>query len=140
MPGIKKAEEFLPAGAGKEVSLKNGIGQIKVKKDGMYTIFASDNRGNIIVKPILIRTVKSQEFGFAQSEIQLQPGELYNLRTYTRPVGSTDRITYSSSDEKVVKVSPTGKVTALAEGKAIITAKTTSGLTAQCVITVKLKE
>lgn len=140
MPGIKRAEDFLPAGSGTELELKDGKGLFKVKKDGVYTIFAADNRGNVIVRPILIKTVKATEFKFVNNEKTMEAGDQFNLRIYIRPTGSTDAISYSSSDDKVAVVSSTGKVTALTEGEVYITAKTASGLMATCLITVKPKE
>lgn len=140
MPGIMRAEDFLPAGSGTEIEIKDGKGLFKVKKDGVYTIFAADNRGNVIVRPILIKTVKATEFKFVNSEKTMETGDQFNLRIYIRPTGSTDAISYSSSDEKVAVVSSTGKVTALEEGEVYITAKTASGLTATCLITVQPKD
>jgi uncharacterized protein YjdB len=140
MPGVKKAEDFLPAGSGTEVTITNGKGSFKVKKDGVYTVFAADNRGNIVVKPILVKTVKSTGFDFIKKENTLTVGDKYILEFLITPIGSTDRITYTSSNKKAAVVSATGKVTAMEEGIARITARTSSGLTATCVITVKRKE
>jgi subtilisin family serine protease len=140
MPGMKRAQDFLPSGAGTEIKIKDGKGRFKVGNDGIYTVFATDNRGNVTAKPIIIKTVKAAEFKFVLNEKTLDIGEQFNLRTVVRPTGSTDTITYTSSDEKVAVISPTGKVTALAEGKALITARTTSGLVSTCLITVELKE
>lgn len=137
MSGIRAAEEFLPADSGTEVTLKEGKAKFKVKKDGIYTVFATDNRGNITAKVFLVRTVKSTEFKLVDQSKTLAPGEQFSLKTYIRPVGSTDRITYISSNEKVAVVSTTGRVTALAEGKAYITATIASGISSTCTITVK---
>ncbi len=139
LTGVRTASDFLPADAGTEIDVKNGKAKFKVKKDGLYTVFALDNRGNITVKPLLIRTVKSTEFKLVDDSKTLEMGEQFALKTYVRPIGSTDRITYTSSNEKVAQVSTTGKVSALAEGKAYITATTASGISSGCFITVKAK-
>jgi hypothetical protein len=137
MAGVKAAWEFLPADTGTEVPVENGKAKFKVKKDGVYTIFVTDYRGNVTVKTFLINTVKATEFSLTDSSRTLAPGDEFILRTYIRPVGSTDRIIYTSSNEKVAVVSSTGRVTALAEGKAYITATIASGISSTCVITVK---
>jgi subtilisin family serine protease len=137
MPGNKSIEDFLPAGAGTEVLLKDGKGAFKVKKDGIYTVYATDNRGNIVIKPIIIKTVKATELKLESNNKTMYIGEKYALRTYNKPSGSTDTITYKSSNEKVAVVTSTGRITALAEGTVYITARTSSGLTSVCVVTIK---
>ncbi len=139
MPGMKSAEAFLPADAGTVIDLKNGKASFKVEKDGVYTIFAIDNRGNATTKPLLVRTVKSTELKLTAENKTIGPGDYFVIENQITPIGSTDRITYQSSDENVVKVSATGKVTALAEGRAAIKVTTASGITATCFVTVKLK-
>ena len=49
-------------------------------------------------------------------------------------------ITWTSSNENIAVVDKEGKVTAKREGKATITAKTPTGETAECIVTVKVKE
>ena len=140
MSGIKSTADFLPTGSGTDIELQDGKGTFKVKQDGYYTIFASDNRGNLVVKSIVIKTVKATDIKFAQSKKTIYLGEQYNLRAYVRPFGTTDKTTYASSDETVAIITSRGKITALSEGKAYITARTSSGFTAVCVITVREEE
>lgn len=56
MAGKKKAEDFLPAGKGTELTLVNNKVSFKVKKDGFYTVYATDNRGNITIRQIDVKT------------------------------------------------------------------------------------
>ncbi|AJG98877.1 hypothetical protein LF65_02291 [Clostridium beijerinckii] len=60
-----------------------------------------------------------------------------NLVATTTPAGV--QVTWKSSDESVATVDSTGKVTALKEGQAVITATTADGLTATCAVTVTPK-
>ena len=65
--------------------------------------------------------------------------ELNGFATITAtmmPSNATDTITWISSNPMVATVDATGKVTAVAMGQAIITATTTSGKTAQCIVSV----
>ena len=139
MSGIKKAKDFLPADAGNMIDVKDGKGTFKVKEDGSYTIFASDNRGNMITRTMVIKTVKATEIKFIRNQKTMFLAEQYTLRTLVKPLASTDRITYESSNEKVASVSSTGVIKALAKGKSYITARTSSGLVTSCELTVILK-
>lgn len=137
MPGVMKAQDFLPADQGVVVDLNEGNGSFKVKKDGVYTIFATDHRGNTFVKPIIIKTVKATELKLGISKKTMNVGEYFTIRTYVQPTGSTDKITFTSSDESVIKISPIGKVTAMAQGEAYIIATTASGVTTKYLIKVE---
>ena len=65
----------------------------------------------------------------------IQVGNILVLNATTTPTGSLDTVTWSSSDSKVATVDVNGKVTAVASGKATITAK--AGIqTATCKVTV----
>lgn len=136
MAGVQAAADFLPANAGTELILKDGKVTFKATKDGIYTIFASDNRGNNIVKQIEVKTVKVTEIKFTRAKVTLYKGDQFTLTTFVKPAGTTDQIIYSSSDKAVATVSNKGKITALKEGKAYITARTSSGKTAVCEVTV----
>lgn len=58
--------------------------------------------------------------------------------TITATVEPTERkITWSTSDDKVATVDENGKITAVAIGETIITAKAEDGATAECKVTVK---
>ena len=136
MAGIKKTEDFLPADAGTVLKMKDGKGKFKIKKDGIYTIFATDNRGNNTTKQVVIKTIKAKKLKLNTTDKTLSLGDLFILRSYIMPDGSTDKITFTSSDETIATVSQAGKVFARKQGIAFITAKTSSGLSETCVITV----
>lgn len=139
MAGIKAAADFLPAEAGTEIKLKNGKGTFKVKKDGIYTICVTDNRGNSTVRQIQVNTVKATAVKFARSKVTLKVNEQYTTWTYLKPFNTTDIITYTSSDKKIATVTSAGEIKALKAGKVYITAKTSSGIKAVCEITVTKK-
>ena len=136
MEGTRTAEEFLPADAGTELKVTGDKGTFTTKKDGIYTIFAVDYRGNMTVKKIAVKTVKATGIKLNYKSKTLKPGDAFILRPVITPSGSTDLITYLSSNKKVAVAAPTGKVTAFRTGKAYITARTASGLTVKCLITV----
>ena len=139
MPGVKKSEDFLPGNAGTELNLENGKAKFKVKEDGVYTVFGIDNRGNMSVKVVTIRTVKAQMLQLSQLQRTMQVEDTYTLRAYITPNSSTDRITFTSSDERIATVSATGKITALAPGTVSISVRTSSGLNSICKIAITKK-
>ncbi len=139
MPGKKKAEDFLPSDAGIVLDAQENKAQFKIKKDGVYTIFGIDNRGNMSVKTVTIRTVRAQTLQLSQTDRRMLVDDTYTLRAYIKPGSSTDRVTFTSSDDSIVRVSANGKLTALSEGNATITVRTSSGLKSTCKIVVVQK-
>lgn len=139
MEGRKKAKDFLPANAGTAVKLTGDKGSFKVKKDGIYTIFASDYRGNLKTITIEVKTVKADSIKFPSTKKTVTAGDKFKMAAVLSPKNTTDRISYSSSDKSVLTITSTGTVKALSEGKAVITCKTAGGRKAVCEITVKPK-
>ena len=91
--------------------------------------------------PTLEKTTKDK---VAATKIQLnvckktlRQGKTYQLKATLGPEKSTDTVKYTSSNSKVAGVSSKGKITAIKKGKVVITAKTSSGKTAKCTITVE---
>lgn len=71
-----------------------------------------------------------------KSELTLTAGESTSLTATVTPEGSTDAVVWSSSKTEVATVDATGKVTAVAPGEAIITAKAGTK-TATCTVKVQ---
>lgn len=136
MQGNKMPYDFLPAGSGTELELNEGKSSFDVKSDGIYTLYAIDNRGNQIVQTIDIKTVSSVELKFVRSDKVMAVGEWYNIRAFVKPANTTDVITYSSSNNRVALINSKGKIVALREGTATITARTNSGQKTVCKIVV----
>lgn len=74
------------------------------------------------------------------TEASLEEGETLQLTATVTPTDATDKtLTWTSSDESVATVDPTGLVTAIHAGTAVITATTSNGLEAICEVTVVAK-
>lgn len=72
-----------------------------------------------------------------KSSLTLGKGEKYTLKA-TFPVDSySSKLTYTTSNTKIVTVTSKGELTAKANGTARITVKTYNGKTATCTVTVK---
>ena len=134
--GNKQASDFLPIGSGNELELVAGKSSFSVDKDGVYTLYAIDNRGNQSIKQIEVKTVLSEEIKFVRRSKTITVGEVYYLRAFVKPFGTTDTITYTSSDDGVASINSKGKITAHKVGTANITARTNNGYRAVCKIVV----
>lgn len=83
-------------------------------------------------------TVKKlpEKVTLSKTSITLKKGKTYKLKTNFEPTDTYAICTWTSSNEKVATVK-SGKVTAVAAGKAKITVKTSNGKTAVCTVVVK---
>lgn len=136
LKGNKTKEDFKAASAGTQVSGSSGVYEFTVTSPGIYTIYAVDNRGNKSVLTISAAIVKATGILISSTSKVLTEGSTYTLQPYIKPTNSTDHITYKSSDKSIVKVTKTGKVTAIKPGSATITMTTSSGKHTSITITV----
>ncbi|MDO4740704.1 MAG: Ig-like domain-containing protein [Eubacteriales bacterium] len=82
-----------------------------------------------------------ESIGFSTVEFYFAPGDSVTLVPTIRPEGCLDHVVWHSSDPNVVSVDANGKITALAQGTARITATTVYGaLSASVQVTVLAAE
>lgn len=87
---------------------------------------------NASTKEVKVTSVKVSE-----SEITLKKGDTYTIKATIAPKdASNKKVTYSSSDKNVAKVSSKGVITAVKDGTAKITVKAADGSGKKAVITV----
>lgn len=70
----------------------------------------------------LYSTDIAQTIAFPQSVMRMEQNEERTLLPNIQPAGCTEQINWSSSDEDVIRVDSSGKITALGSGRATITA------------------
>ena len=94
----------------------------------------SDSCTITVKKLVAVKSVKLNKTSGA-----MYLGKSFQLKATVSPENASIKdVKWSSSDPKVVKVSSSGKITALKTGKAVITCKTEQGgKTATCTVTVK---
>lgn len=81
------------------------------------------------------------KISFDVSKKTINIGEKYKLKTVINPKVVTEKLTYSSSNTKIVKVSANGTITGVGNGVATITVQSNDNKrTATCTITVKKVE
>lgn len=113
-------------------------GEITGKKAGTTTVTVKTQNGKAARVKV---TVKKAPRKVTLNKITATLKVKGTLRLRAKlPTGTYSPITWSSSDKKIVRVSATGKVTAVAVGTATITAATYNGRTAACVVTVNPDE
>ncbi|MBR1385694.1 MAG: Ig-like domain-containing protein [Bacilli bacterium] len=142
-------EEVIWESSNKEIAtVEDGI--IRTVKEGTITITAKI--GNIeeicyvtVVTgdsdtPDVIDDGKKKEVEevlLNQTEITLTKGGIYSLTATVKPNDATNqKVTWKTSDEKIVKVDQAGNLEAQEEGFAIITATSDNGKTNDCLVTV----
>ena len=86
------------------------------------------------------KSVAVTEVRLNKASVTLVEGNTEELMATVMPENATDKgIEWTSNNESVATVSPTGLVTAIKDGKATITVKTNDGgFTATCAVTVKI--
>lgn len=114
-------------------------GTVTVLKSGSTTITVTTEDGGfeasctVTVKDVVATGV------YVDASLSLTVGGSETLKATVAPKGASDKVTWTSDNEKVATVDADGKVTAISAGTANITATTTDGsnLTSEpCVVTV----
>mgnify|MGYP001066157301 CR=1 FL=1 len=110
-------------------------GKVKAVAVGKAKITVKTTSGKKAVCTVTVKKLP-EKVTLSKTSITLKKGKTYRLKTSFEPTDTYAICTWTSSDEKVATVK-SGKVTAIAVGKAKITVKTTNGKTAVCTVVVK---
>ena len=115
-------------------------GLVTGKKAGNATIKVTTADGNFTAEcNVTVSYVPVSGITLNKKTEELKPGQWVSLLATITPANATEQtITWDSSDKNVATVDENGKITALAEGNTIITAKAGEKI-AQCEITVAKK-
>ena len=111
-------------------------GHIHAVKSGKATIRVTDQKGKRIECVVTV-TNKLKSLSLSENKLELKGKTDKKLSVTLTPSDEDDeKLSWSSSNEKVVKVSNDGTVTTVSCGKATITVKSENGLTDTCKVTV----
>ena len=121
-----------------DLTLTGGNGQVKISElaiaDSLKALGVSEEPNP---DPEVIEV---ENVTLDKSSIELTEGETSTLSAKVAPENATDKtLTWSSDHPEIADVTKNGKVTAVAEGKAVITVASTNGKKAVCNVTVKKK-
>ncbi|MCR5068591.1 MAG: Ig-like domain-containing protein [Prevotella sp.] len=117
-------------------------GKVTAVAEGTAIISATSENGKTAQCSVVVAKKPNPVTAIAlnKSQLSLIEGENETLSvTYTPADGDDRGVTWTSSNTKIANVDANGKVTAVAEGTAIITATSVNGRTAQCVVVVARK-
>ncbi|MDE7328110.1 MAG: Ig-like domain-containing protein [Lachnospiraceae bacterium] len=115
---------------------KNGL--VSAKGVGQTAIILKTNEGGYMATCLINVNRVATAVRLDATSIVLNVGDYYNFETTITPADSTDKtLTWEISDKGVVAVSNRGKVIAKKVGVAVVMAKTKSGSTAYCTVTVQ---
>ena len=116
-------------------------GKITAKGIGTATITAQTANGKkaTCIVTVKNKTVDPTSVGLSKTSISLYKGETATLSATVNPSNATNKkVTWTTSNSNVATVS-NGKITAKGAGTATITAQTSNGKKATCIVTVKNK-
>ncbi len=114
-------------------------GQVTAIATGSAIIYASSSNGLTAECSVTVNSVSVNPTGISLSntEMQMFVGDVADLIAIVHPDNAIDKtVTWSSSDETIATVDGSGIITALEVGDVTITATTSNGLTARCLVTV----
>lgn len=114
------------------------VGLTNLEFGSCQTFEYHTDRFSVAKTPVTITAAPKPATGITlnKSELTLTAGDSDTLTATVTPEGSTDTVVWSSSKTDVATVDATGKVTAVAPGEAIITAKA-GEKTATCTVKVQ---
>lgn len=122
------------------IATVNREGRVKGIQPGTVTITAASAEVPEVTGSIDVQVVRlARSAAFAQKEYDVILGQTAQLAVAVSPEDTTDKsVTYKSNNPKKVSVDENGVVTALAAGKATITATTADGSRRQATTVVKV--
>ncbi|MCR5431291.1 MAG: S8 family serine peptidase [Lachnospiraceae bacterium] len=136
LPGLHSVSDFLSDGTVLTPDSDNII-SFKASSPGIYTIMATDYRGNKTTLPVRTFVRSAQSITLSETEISMFTDDSLVLEASLYPSFSTDLLTFKSEDEGVCAVTNSGTVTARGIGETTITVYATGGATATCTVIVK---
>ena len=111
-------------------------GQVTAAAAGACAILAGTRNGTRAFCNLVVTPPPVEEVRLDQTEVNAFVGRSLTLSATTSPSDAADAaVIWSSSDQWVAAVSPTGFVTVYREGSATITASTANGKSASCLLT-----
>lgn len=122
----------------KKIATVDKNGKVKGIKAGKANITVTMKSGAKAVCKVTVQKSKvtTKSIKFDQKTMNLLKGKKAALNLTRNPITGTEKITWKTSNKKVVTVDKKGTVKAIKAGTATITAKTANGKTASCKITV----
>ena len=119
-----------------KVATVNASGQVTALKAGKTKITVTTANGKKATCTVRVVRPQVRKIRLNFSRVTLDSGGKATLRYTVSPQNTSGKVTIKSSNSKVAKVNKKGVITAGKAGKATITVKASSGVTAKCKVTV----
>ena len=125
--------------ASTKIATVNSKGKITAKKAGSTRLLVTLASGKVLRATIKVQksAVKTTRVSVNAKKLTLKQKKSFQLKTTVTPLTSLQKVTYTSSNKKVVTVSKKGKLVAKKAGKAKITIKSGSK---KAIVTVTVKK
>ena len=122
-----------------EVAAVNSSGLVTAKANGAAIITAKTTDGGITASCTVTVTTPASGVTVTPESVVMNKGETKQLSAVVAPSSATNKsVTWTSDNPGVASANSSGLVTAVSDGTAVITAKTSSGgYTDTCKVTVK---
>ncbi|NSJ28345.1 leucine-rich repeat protein [Blautia glucerasea] len=123
---------------GKVVAVNNKTFKITAKKAGkaVITVTMKSGAASKITVNVKKGKVVATKITGVKKKLNIKKGKKLTLMPVLSPITSTDKLTYSSSDEEIATVSSKGVIKAIKKGKVKVKVKA-GKKTVTCVVTVK---
>ncbi len=106
-----------------KIATVTSAGKITAKKKGTATVTVTMKSGQVLKATVKVQTgnVKTTKITANVTKVSLDMKKTFQLKAVVTPLTSKEKVTFKSSNSKIVTVSKTGKLTAKKPGKATIT-------------------
>lgn len=113
----------------KSVATVNSNGKVTAKSKGSATITCTTNSGaKVATCKVTVSAKKITKLSLDKTSAKLSCNSTFKLKVSVSPKGADKtQVKWSTSDKKVATVDKNGKVTAVGQGTAVITCKSTDG-------------
>jgi len=113
-------------------------GMVTAVGNGLTSVTASLESGVTATVMVSVVDVPAKDIKISKSKLKMTVGGQHELKSRIAPANATiTQAFWSSSNEAVATVDENGKISALAPGKVVITARTHNGKRARCLLQVE---
>ena len=138
-PGTTTNKAVTWSSSAPTVASVDASGKVTALAVGTTTITATTTNGKTATCAVTVRAriVAATGISIDQTSAELTEGESLSLTATVSPANATGKtVGWTSNNPSVATVDATGEVSAISAGTATITASTSNGLTAACIVTV----
>ena len=108
-----------------------------LKKGTYYIKIINQSNSSLSSDMKVVKKIPATKIKLSKTKLSLKKGKSYKFKATVTPKQSTDKLTWKSSNKKIVTVNSKGLVKAKKKGIAYITVKSESGVSKKCKIVVK---